>query len=211
MVPFLNFHELVIAFLNMVLNLQFVTQAQPLSKEVVMEIYEALKKDHEAVKDLLDELVALQTDDEYRYVLIEEIRDHLIPHSRAEESVFYNSLRAVNADKKVVFHGFQEHLEAETLLRTIQVMDKVNLEWKAVAIKLRDAVNHHIQEEESEIFDEARNAFTTEEAIAMADAFEQLKPKIQQEGFVKNTVDMVINMMPPRLADKIRSIGDSRA
>jgi hypothetical protein len=90
-------------------------------------------------------------------------------------------------------------------------MDKVNLEWKATAIKLREAVLHHIQEEENEIFDEARNAFTSEEAIAMAEAFEQLKPKIEQEGFVKNTVDMVINMMPPRLADKIRNFGDTRA
>lgn len=176
-----------------------------------MEIYEALKKDHEEIKSLLDELIALQTDDEYRYVLIEEIRNHLIPHSRAEESVFYNSLRAVNADKKVVFHGFQEHLEAETLLRTLQVMDKVNMDWKATAEKLRDAINHHVEEEESDIFDEARNAFTSEEAIAMADAFEQLKPKIEQEGFVKNTVDMVINLMPPRIADRIRNFGEPRA
>jgi hypothetical protein len=175
-----------------------------------MEIYEALKRDHEEVKGLLDELVSLRDDDDYRYVLIDEIRNHLIPHSRAEESIFYNTLRAVNADKKTVFHGFQEHLEAETLLRTLQVMDKMNVEWKATAEKLRDAIYHHVEEEESEIFSEARAAFTKEEAVAMCEAFEQLKPKIEQEGFVKNTVDMVINMMPPRLADKIRNIGESR-
>lgn len=175
-----------------------------------MEIYEALKRDHEEVKGLLDELVSLRNDDDYRYVLIDEIRNHLIPHSRAEESIFYNTLRAVNADKKTVFHGFQEHLEAETLLRTLQLMDKMNVEWKATAEKLRDAIYHHVEEEESEIFAEARAAFTKEEAVAMCEAFEQLKPKIEQEGFVKNTVDMVINMMPPRLADKIRNIGESR-
>jgi len=175
-----------------------------------MEIYEALKKDHEEVKELMDELIALKNDDDYRFVLIEEIRNHLIPHARAEESVFYNTLRAVNADKKIVFHGYQEHLEAETLLRTLQVMDKMNLEWKGTAEKLRDALQHHINEEETEIFAEARAAFTKEEAEAMCEAFEQLKPKIEQEGFVKNTMDMVINMMPPRLADKIRSIGESR-
>lgn len=175
-----------------------------------MDIYEALKKDHEEVKALLNELISLRADDEYRFILIEEIRNHLIPHARAEESVFYNTLRAVNADKKVVFHGYQEHLEAETLLRTLQVMDKLNVEWKATAEKLRDAVTHHIEEEETEIFAQARAAFSQEEAVSMCEAFEQLKPKIEQEGFVKNTVDMVINMMPPRLADKIRSIGESR-
>lgn len=172
-----------------------------------MEIYEALKKDHDELKELLNELVALKEDDEYRYVLIEEIRNHLIPHSRAEESVFYNTLRAVNADKKVVFHGYQEHLEAETLLRTLQVMDRMNMDWKATAEKLRDAVFRHIKEEENEIFTEAKAAFSAQEAEAMCEAFEQLKPKIEQEGFVKNTVDMVINMMPPRLSDRLRSFG----
>lgn len=172
-----------------------------------MEIYEALERDHEEIRQLLDDLVNLKDNDEYRFVIIEEIRNHLIPHSRAEESVFYNTLRAVNADKKIVFHGFQEHLEAETLLRTLQVMDKMNVGWKATAEKLREAILHHVQEEESEIFAEARQAFTSEEAVAMCEAFEQLKPKIEQEGFVKNTVDMVINMMPPRLSDKLRNIG----
>jgi hypothetical protein len=175
-----------------------------------MDIYEALKTDHVAIKNLLDELCSLREDDEYRFVLIEEIRNHLVPHSRAEESVFYNTLRAINADKKIVFHGFQEHFEAEALLRTLQVMDKMNLNWKATASKLRETVFHHIKEEESEIFAEAQAAFSRQEAIAMGEAFEQLKPKVLQEGFVKNTVDMVINMMPPRLADKIRDIGESR-
>lgn len=172
-----------------------------------MEIYQSLKKDHDQIRELLDELVGLKENDEFRYVLIEELRDKLIPHARAEESVFYNTLRAVKADKKIVFHGYQEHLEAETLLRGIQVMDKMNLTWKATAKKLRKVLLQHFQHEEAEIFREARVAFTDDEADAMGDAFEQLKPKIEQEGFVKTTVDMVINMMPPRLSDKLRSFG----
>jgi hemerythrin-like domain-containing protein len=172
-----------------------------------MEIYEALKSDHEELKGLLNDLIALKDDDDYRYVLIEEIRNALVPHSRAEESVFYNTLRAVNADKKLVFHGYQEHMEAETLLRTLQVMDKMNMGWRTVAEKLLDAVSHHITEEETEIFAEARSAFSSEEATAMAEAFNELKPKVMQEGFLKNTADMVMNLMPPRLADSIRNFG----
>ena len=176
-----------------------------------MEIYEVLKKDHEELKIIFDELISLSADDDYRYVLIEEIRNLLVPHSRAEESIFYNTLRAVNADKKIVFHGFQEHLEAETLLRTLQVMDRMNLEWKPIARKLQDSFLHHVQDEEGEIFDEARKVFTSEEATSMADAFLQLKPKIEKEGFMKNTVDMVINLLPPRLADKIRNVSERRS
>lgn len=176
-----------------------------------MDIYQALKEDHEKIRDLLDELVSLKEDDDYRFSVIEQIRDELIPHARAEESVFYNTLRAVNADKKVVYHGFQEHMEAETLLRQLQVMDKINLDWKATAEKLRNAILHHVEDEESEIFSEARAAFTKEEAEGMCEAFLQLKPKVREEGFVKNTMDMFINLMPPRLADKVRNIGESRS
>ncbi len=174
-----------------------------------MEIYEALKSDHVELKQLLNDLIALKDNDDYRFVLIEEIRNALVPHSRAEESVFYNTLRAVNADKKIVFHGYQEHMEAETLLRTLQVMDKVNMGWRPVAEKLLEAVSHHIQEEETEIFAEARKVFSTQEATAMAEAFTALKPKVMEEGFLKNTADMIINLMPPRLADSIRNFGSN--
>lgn len=172
-----------------------------------MNIYEVLEKDHEEVKDLLSQLVSLDENDEYRFVLIEEISKSLIPHARAEESVFYNTLRAVNADKGIVMHGYKEHLEAESLLRALQVMDKVNLDWKATAQKLKEAVEHHVQDEESDIFEKAKNVFTQEEAQMMAEAFEGLKNKVEQQGSLKNTMDMVLNMMPPRIADKIRDFG----
>ena len=171
-----------------------------------MEIYEILKHDHDELIELLDELVGLANDDDYRFVLVEEIRNLLVPHSRAEESIFYNTLRAVNADGALIRHGYKEHLEAETLLRTLQVMDKFNMEWKSTAVKLQQGIFHHIQEEEDEIFEEARAIFTSSEAVLMGDAFASLKPQIQREGFFKNSLDLVVNMLPPRLSDRIRNI-----
>ncbi len=172
-----------------------------------MEIYEALTKDHDQVKTLLEELVELQEHDEYRFILIEEIRNLLVPHARAEESVFYNTLRAIKTDQELVLHGYQEHLEAETLLRTLQVMDRFDLAWRPLAAKLQAAVLQHVAQEESVFFSAAREVFSAAEAEAMGSAFEKLKPKIAEEGLVKSTVDMVINMLPPRLSDKLRSLG----
>lgn len=174
-----------------------------------MDIYEVLKNDHNQLKGLLNELADLKKSDDYRYILIEEIRNHLISHSRAEESILYNTLRAVNADKKLIFHSFQEHFQAESLLRTIQVMDKLNVEWKTIAKKLRDVVFHHIETEESEIFQEAQLAFTSDEASAMGEAFEKLKPKIEKEGFLMTSFDMMMNMLPPRFMEKMRKKNDN--
>ena len=169
-------------------------------------IYDVLKKDHETVKGLLSQLVALpaDTDAEAREELINEIRNELVPHARAEEAVFYNSLRQIEGAKDVVMHGYEEHVMAETLLRTLQVADKIDAGWRQTAKKLQSALEHHIEEEEGKIFDTARQVLIDEEARLMAQAFEQMKPEIREGGFMQNTIDMVANMMPTRFAATLR-------
>lgn len=173
-----------------------------------MLIYEALKKDHDTVKTLLNELVSLsESDKERSSQLIEKIKDELVPHARAEESVFYNSLRAIDSAKDIIMHSFEEHMEAETLLRSLQAMDKVDADFKSTAKKLQKAVEHHIKEEEGRIFNVAQQLFTQDEARMMAEAFEQLKPEVREEGFMRQTLDMVANIMPPRFAASLRTFG----
>ena len=165
-----------------------------------MQIYEALKNDHKKVLELFDELLALDEHDDHRLDLVEQIRDELIPHSRAEEKVFYNSLRALDADSGKVMHAYNEHLAAETLFRTIQAENGLHVGWKTTAKKLRDALQHHIQEEESEIFALAQKVFSTQEAEQIGTAFAALKPQIREKGLVGTTLDMIANLMPPRIS-----------
>lgn len=169
-----------------------------------MQIYEALKQDHEKVRQLLNQLVNLnENNQKEKSRLVALIRDELVPHSRAEEAVFYNSLRLLDESKSLAMHGYKEHLEAESLLRALQLQDAVNMKWKDTAIKLQEVLEHHIQDEEEEMFPVAQGLFTSEEAVVMNEAFQKMKPEIKEEGFMMNTVEMIKNMMPPRLADAI--------
>lgn len=169
-----------------------------------MTIFEALRNDHLKVTRLVNELIMLEEGDEIRKDLIEQIRDELIPHARAEESVFYNPLRSIEQAKDLVRHGYKEHMEAESLLRLLQVKDKVDMDWKSTAQKLRQALAHHIQEEEGEIFTVAKKYITNEEAVMMAEAFEKLKPEVREEGFMGTSMELVANLMPPRFSAAIR-------
>lgn len=170
-----------------------------------MLIYEALKKDHVEVKRLLSQLVkAADADDKTRAKLIEQVRDELVPHARAEEAVFYNSLRSIEIARDLVVHGYEEHMQAEALLRTLQTMEFVKADWTKVAEKLKEAVEHHIKEEEEKIFSAARQLFIQEEARAMAEAFEKMKPEVREGNFMQNTLDMIANMMPERFAKPLR-------
>lgn len=171
-----------------------------------MLIYEALKSDHAKVRGLLADLLSLDDGDgQARERLLNQIRDELIPHSRAEEAVFYNSIRAVNTAQDLVWHSFKEHMEAETLLRTLQGLDSFDASWKKTAQKLDEALSHHILEEENKIIPVAEHLFSRAEAEAMGEAFEEMKPEVQEEGFLQTTLDMIATMMPTRLAAPLRS------
>lgn len=174
-----------------------------------MQIYDVLKADHDTLKQLLDELVGLPEGASFRSDLVQQIRDELIPHARAEEAVFYNPLRAAGASS--VMHSYLEHIQAETHLRALQAKDKMDLDTRTTANRLRDSLMSHIQDEESKIFQEARKYFSAEEAELMAKAFEKLKTEVKPEGILKTTFDLVRNLMPPRFAGTIDKPFDKSA
>ena len=168
-----------------------------------MLIYETLKKDHETLKNLLNQLLELTEHDSRRKDLIKQIRDEFIPHARAEEAVFYNPLRSVAPAKEAVRHSYQDHIEAESLLKTLQAKEKIDMNWKKTAHNLKVAVEHHIQEEETTIFSFAKQVFSEQEASQISEAFEKMKPQIKEEGFMGTTLDLIENLMPPRFSKTI--------
>jgi hemerythrin superfamily protein len=165
-----------------------------------MDIYSELEKDHKKVLALVDELVAAEkSDDKTRNKLIGQIRDELIPHARAEEAVLYNSIRDIETASGVVAHAYTEHLEAETILRSLQVTGAVNMTWVAGAKKLKEALSHHIAEEEGEVFAAAKKLFIEEEAVAMGEVFKKMKPMVKEQSLLGTSMDMLANLMPSRL------------
>lgn len=171
-----------------------------------MEIYQALKNDHEEIKTLLTELISLRENDDYRHTLIDRIASELIPHARAEEAVFYNTIRASDVDTGTIMHSFKEHLTAEGHLRVLQTKDKVNLDWKKTAIKLQEDLLHHIQEEETKVFNLGKKVLSDTEAAQIGNAFSRLKNEYKTHGAVKNSIDLVINMLPARFANKVHDL-----
>jgi hemerythrin-like domain-containing protein len=168
-----------------------------------MQIYDLLKSDHESLKGLLNELTSM-TGKGDPHELVDKIRDAFVPHSRAEEAVFYNSLRAFDEAKSKIMHSFNEHLSAETMLRTIQMKEKVAGDWKKTAKELKTAIEHHVAEEEGEIFTLARRFFSDDESEAMGRAFSKMKEEVVGEGLMKTSLDLITNLMPPRFTDRFR-------
>lgn len=173
-----------------------------------MTIYEELKKDHRDVLGLMDRLIqSADSSADQRNYLIKEIRNALIPHSRAEEAVFYNAIRQEAESKSMIQHAYADHMMAEGLLRSLQVTGMVDVGWRQTATKLRDALTHHIQEEETEVFAEARKVLTNQEADQIGAAFVHLKPSIEEQGLVGTSLDLIANLMPGRFVETFRRLG----
>ena len=169
-----------------------------------MKIYSALKKDHEKVETLLKKLIESEETQDWKK-LIDEIRDELIPHSRAEEALFYNPIRETEHGKSLILHAYTEHAMAETELRTLQAMESIDIKWTLLAKKLRKDLLHHIEEEEGKVFSAAKIIFSDEEAEKIGTAFEQLKPFVKKQSFVGTSMDLITNILPERLRKNFRS------
>jgi len=179
-----------------------------------MDIYEALSQDHRHFESLLDDLVAAsKAGDEQWKNILDQLRRDVIAHAHAEEAVFYNALREADASKGLVAHSYAEHAMAEGEIRTLGVAKMIDTTWSSLAEKLSKDLRHHIQEEESHVYDAARKVFNTEEAKQIGAAFKRMKRETMKDGdsMAASTVDLLANMLPPRLTDSFRKhVGQKR-
>jgi hemerythrin superfamily protein len=177
-----------------------------------MTIYECLRKDHRKVETLLNRLVkATKEDADGWQEIVEQIRDDLIPHARAEESVFYNAIRQLDPGNELVRHSYTEHLKAETELRALLAMKAIDVNWSDLARRLRKDLLHHVEEEEGKVFPAAKKLFSQDEAIGIGAAFERLKASIREQSSVVSTLGLVANLLPPRLVEGFRKGRDRAA
>lgn len=171
------------------------------------DIYEALSQDHRMFETLLDRLLEASEDgDEDWKEALDQLRYGVIAHAHAEEAVLYNALREANQGLGKVAHSYVEHATAEAELRALTAAKAVDANWTSLVAKLKKDLTHHIKEEESEIFAEARKVFSDEEALKLGAAFESMKKETAKgaDSVVASTIDLVANLLPPRLVDGFR-------
>jgi hemerythrin superfamily protein len=149
-----------------------------------MDILTKLKKEHREVQLLLDELVDSESAPE-RKALLKKIQLALVPHSRAEEKVVYDAVRALK-DKKARQdgeEGYLEHSLADRMLATLgKITNARSVEFSAAAKVLHELIQHHIGEEESAIWSDVKDNFSDDEREQMNRDFEAAKKKVRISG-----------------------------
>ena len=129
-----------------------------------MDAIALLKADHDKVKKLLSELeTTTERGVKTRAELFSTIKGELTVHEVIEEEIFYPELKAHPKAKDIVLEGFQEHHVVDLLMKELEELDVTDETWGAKAIVMKENIEHHIEEEEGEMFKTARSDFDTGE------------------------------------------------
>ena len=147
-----------------------------------MDALSLLKEDHGKVRKLLAELEkTTERGVKTRTELFATIKGELAVHETIEEEIFYPELKAHPKAKDIVLEGFEEHHVVDVLMGELEAMDVDDENWGAKAIVMKENIEHHIEEEEGEMFKTARQVFDRDELEALGRRMEQRKRSAQKE------------------------------
>ncbi|AGH51100.1 MULTISPECIES: hemerythrin domain-containing protein [Sphingomonadales] len=116
-----------------------------------------LKNDHKEVKGYFKDYETLE-DDAAKQALAEKICLALTVHAQIEEEIYYPAAREAIDDDDLLDEAEVEHASAKQLIAEIQAMKAGDRLFDAKVTVLGEYIEHHVEEEESEMFPESRDS-----------------------------------------------------
>jgi hypothetical protein len=141
-----------------------------------------LKADHDTLKKLLAQLESTtERGVKTRQELFATIRDELTVHEVIEEEIFYPELKAHPKARDLVLEGYEEHNVVDTLIGELAALPVDHETWGAKAKVMQENIEHHIEEEEGEMFKQARAVFDEGELDDLGARMEDRRRAAQRE------------------------------
>ena len=145
------------------------------------DVVELILEDHRLFEHLLRELRNDQND---RDALRRQIAELLVAHGEAEESKVYPQLERKDAiDEEEAEHGTAEHQEGyETLLPLLEATDLYDEAFSHSVHELSETLLHHLDEEERDILNPARENVSAEDRARLGAAWLGERNRLLDEG-----------------------------
>ena len=141
-----------------------------------MNAFTLLKQDHETVAGLLEKIdQTTERGIKTREDLFTKLKTELDVHAKIEEEIFYPALENEEETRDITLEAFEEHRLVKQLLGELQSMSKDAEEWTAKFTVLKENIEHHVEEEEGEMFESARKVLNKEDQESLGTRMEQAK------------------------------------
>ena len=140
-----------------------------------MDAITLLKEDHEKVSGIFEKLEpTTERGVKTREELFAQLKLELDVHAHIEESIFYPVLKQEAETRDITLEGYEEHHVIKVLLGELAETSPDTEQWGAKLKVLKENVEHHVEEEEDDMFKTAREVFSKEK-------FEELGARMEAE------------------------------
>lgn len=175
------------------------------------DVIELLIEDHREVEQIIEEIEGT-TDTATRERLSMTLIEEVMRHAVAEEEVFYPAVRsALERGDELIDEGVKEHQQVEQLLTRLETLDPEDDAFDQTITELRSALEHHVQEEETEIFPQFEQRVDQRERTSLASQLEEAKqdsPSSPSEKLGGGAGDgEVVDLTKDELYEKAKKMG----
>ncbi len=148
-----------------------------------MDAIELLKRDHKKVSEIFEKLEpTTERGVKTREELFTRLKNELDVHARIEEQIFYPTLKEAEETRDITLEAYEEHAIVKQLLAELEALPKDKEEWGAKLKVLQENVEHHVEEEEGEMFQGARKVLSKEQIEQLGARMEAAKNQQRTAG-----------------------------
>jgi hemerythrin superfamily protein len=156
---------------------------QQLQEEDTMNAFQLLKEDHQKVDSIFQQLEpTTERAEKTRQELFAKLRMELDIHTQIEEQVFYPSIKQAAETREITLEGFEEHHIVKTIISEMEELAVTDEHWTAKLKVLKENVEHHVEEEESEMFQKVRNVLSEDEINQLGEQMMEMKKQLQEQA-----------------------------
>lgn len=148
--------------------------------EVNVTAVDMLESQHREVEDLFAKLEKADRG-ERKQKLFTQIADKLAVHASIEEEAFYPAVRAKRTED-ILLESLEEHLGIKRVLADLIDLDASDETFEAKTKVLQEQVEHHVGEEEDELFPKVKKIFDEETLVAIAQQMALLQEELLAKG-----------------------------
>jgi hypothetical protein len=104
-----------------------------------------------------------------------------VVHEAIEEEIFYPALKEHPKTKEIALEGYEEHHVVDTVMAEIEGVAYDDEKWGAKFKVMKENLEHHIEEEEGEMFKQAKQVFDEDELAQLGESMMARKEELMRQ------------------------------
>jgi hemerythrin superfamily protein len=151
-----------------------------------MSAIDKLESDHREVEKLFASFEKARTAARKRD-LFEQIADALAVHATIEEKHFYPAAKSKDTED-MLLEAVEEHLSVKRLIADLLELDPKDDTFEAKVLVLKEQIEHHVEEEEKELFPKVKKLLDKETLLAVEQEMAATEQELLEAGEPRNQV-----------------------